>query len=336
MATIAVKGTEPLVWRDLCGGVLITPDRIATASHCLDHTDPSAIEVHLGASVLTTTPGQIVPIKGFATDPGYRIIPSPTDPDNFDASAAADDIAVIELARPVRGVPTIPVAHRPPAVGTPVQLYGHGLTESILSGSGHDIDTIIGNVLQRGDLKTISHRSCNAQLGGLVDPASVLCAEATAAVCSGDSGGPLLHRTPRGPELVGIVSFADEVVGKDCGEGTYPGGFANAAVFRSWLLRPHPVLAPMPLGAPTITGTLTAATTLTCRPPAWSARARPSVSYQWEGDKVYSDGSTSLEPISGATKATLDLTPKLAEHHVDCIVIASTAGGTVQLHSESL
>jgi secreted trypsin-like serine protease len=46
LATIARTGSEPLPQRELCGGVLIAPDRIATASHCLDHGDPTLLEVH--------------------------------------------------------------------------------------------------------------------------------------------------------------------------------------------------------------------------------------------------------------------------------------------------
>jgi secreted trypsin-like serine protease len=77
----------------------------------------------------------------------------------------------------------------------------------------------LGDVLQRGDLNVIDDRSCNSQLAGIVDGPSVVCAQAkTTTVCPGDSGGPLVHRTLLGREMVGITSFAGEVLGEKCGQ----------------------------------------------------------------------------------------------------------------------
>ncbi|HEY2699206.1 MAG TPA: trypsin-like serine protease [Pseudonocardiaceae bacterium] len=319
LATIARTGSEPLPQRELCGGVLIAPDRIATASHCLDHGDPTLLEVHIGGGTLSTDPGRIVPIKGFATNPGFRLIPSPDNPRNLDDAAAADDAAIIVLAHPVWGVPVLPVAKHSPAPGTPVAAFGHGLPA---------IDA-----LQEGRLTVIDDAGCDRQMAGTVDAASVVCAQHTGTtICSGDSGGPLVEYTGEGAELVGLTSFSGEVTNKQCGQDT-PAGFADATALRAFLVQPHPVLAPMPTAEPTITGTKAAGATVTCQPPKWAGHAPDSTTYTWDESTV--DPSNGFEfylPIDGAPQTpALAVTEDLASHKLLCVLDASTAGGTVEL-----
>jgi hypothetical protein len=42
------------------------------------------------------------------------------------------------------------------------------------------------------------------------------------------------------------------------------------AALRSWILQPHPVLAPMPRAEPRITGARAAGATVTCRLSGWA------------------------------------------------------------------
>lgn len=319
MATIASTGSEPLPQRELCGGVLIAPDRVATASHCLDHGDPTLLEVHIGGGQLSTDPGRTVPIRGFTTNPGFRLVPSPDNPQNYDDAAAADDAAIIELAHPVWGVPVLPVTRHTPVPGTQVTAFGHGLPA---------IDA-----LQEGQLTVIDNASCNKQLAGTVDAASVLCAQHPGTtICSGDSGGPLVEHTDEGPKLVGLTSFSGEVVNKQCGQDT-PAGFADTAALRAFLTQPHPVLAPMPASEPIITGTKAAGSTMTCQAPMWAGHAPDSVTYTWDESTV--DPTNGFEfyiPIDGAPRtANLAVTADLAAHTLLCVLDASTRGGTVEL-----
>ena len=336
MVTIADKGSGPLVRREICGGVLIAPDRVATAGHCLDHADPTNLELHIGGGTLSTDPGRIVPIKGFTMDPGYHLVSSPTDPNNFETSAAADDAAIIELARPVWGVPVLPVARHSPAPDTPVSAFGHGQTKPF---DPKDPTSSFGDALSKAKLTVIDDASCNSQLGGLVDGKSVVCAKGGSAttICSGDSGGPLVEYTDAGPELVGLTSFAGEVVKKQCGQDS-PGGFADAAVLRSFLTQPHPVLAPRPTAELVITGTKAAGSTLTCQAPKWLGHAPDTLTYKWEESTV--DPTSGFEfylPIKGAPNSpTLAVTPELASHQLLCLLDASTAGGTVQLEAAAV
>ncbi|MFD2420897.1 S1 family peptidase [Amycolatopsis pigmentata] len=332
MATIASVGDDPLTLRAFCGGVLIAPDRIATAGHCLDHGDPTRWEVYLGSSTLSAHPGKMVKIKGFAVHQGFRLIPSGVAPELPHSSAVADDVAIIQLAEPQWGTPFLPVAHRTPEVGAPVEIYGHGLTKQP---APPDPLSAFGDVLQRGDLKVIDDKSCNSQLAGIVDGPSVLCTQAPATtICAGDSGGPLVHDTLLGREVVGFASFAGEVLGKKCGEDGYADGFADAAVFHDWLTRPRPVLAPMPLGEPRITGSHTAGSTMTCQPPEWAPGAPVSSQYQWDHEITGKDGAKIYVAIDGATKADLALDSELASEKLLCALTASTPGGTVEMYTD--
>lgn len=335
MATIARKGSDPLAQRELCGGALIAPDRVATAGHCLDHTDPVGLELHVGGGTLSGDPGRIVPIKGFTMDPGYRLVPSPIDPHNFESSAAADDVAIIELARPVWGVPVLPVARHSPAPGTPVSVFGHGQTKPF---DPKDPTSFFGDALKKGNVNVIDNASCNSQLAGLVDNASVVCAQHTGTtICAGDSGGPLVQYVDEGPELVGLTSFGGEVTGKQCGQD-YPGGFADTARLRAFLTQPHPVLAPRPTADPTVTGTKAAGSTVTCQAPKWAGRAPDSVTYTWDENIVDpSDGSELYLPIKGApTTPTLAVTADLATHKLLCVLNAETGGGTVEQYTPAV
>ncbi|MET7990029.1 serine protease [Amycolatopsis sp. NPDC005232] len=329
MATVVFKGDEPLVQRESCGGALIAPDRVVTAAHCLDHVDPTHFEVHLGGGTLSTDPGRIVPIEGWSVDPGFRLIPSPKAPEDYSKASAADDVALIKLARPVFDIPTLPVADRAPKPGTTVDVYGHGLTKTP---DPKDPLPALGDQLAHAQLKVIDDQACGQSFGSqdVIDGPSVLCTQAAATVCSGDSGGPLVQDG----RLVGVVSFAGEVAGKQCGEPT-ANGFADAAALRSFLTQPRPPLAPMTQADPTIAGTKAAGNTLTCDAPKWTNGTPAKVDYAWYSNKV--DPSNGFEfyiPIDGATNPQLAVTPDLAAHKLDCGVTASTAGGTVVLYTD--
>ncbi|GAA1989363.1 S1 family peptidase [Amycolatopsis minnesotensis] len=332
MVTIATKGPEPLALREKCGGVLIAPSRVATAGHCLDHLDPGHLELHLGGGPLSGGHGRIVSTKGYSIHPGYRLVYSPSAPGDFERAAVANDAAVLELASPVFGVPTVPVAPREPEPGTAVSAFGHGLTAPV---APENPTASIGDALSRGDFRVIDDESCGAELTGLVDGPSVLCAAApTAGICPGDSGGPLIQYVHGRPELAGLTSFAGEVVGKQC-RRAIPAGFADAAGLRSFLTEPRPVLAPMPEGEVEVTGTKVDGATLTCALPPWAGAAPDSIAYRWYRGEPGPDGAPDgYYRIENETGPKLPVTAELARHKVMCIVTATSKGGAIELSSD--
>lgn len=221
VATLAVRGPEPLLQRAGCGGALIAPTRVLTAGHCLDGVDPDLFEVHVDAHVLSGDPGVVRRIRGVAVLPGYEILPSPADPANVNWASAKRDLAVLALDRPVPIEP-LRIAGARPRPGTPVALYSHGTT-------GHAGEWR-NDVLNRGDLTVLDDRTCHDTTPAVVDRRSVTCARGGAVACYLDSGSPLVAHG----RLAGVFSFAGETAGEEC--RPFPMYFADAPTFRRWAL----------------------------------------------------------------------------------------------------
>ena len=157
------------------------------------------------------------------------------------------DLAVLELAEPVKGIEPLPVAESDPKAGAPATILGHGRRRFF----GLDLEDTparyrtMGRPLVKGKQTIVSDAACkkyyatNRYKRDFFDPADMICSldplskpsRAAGApwtsVCMGDSGGPLVS----GGKLVGVTSWSEW-----CGLRHDPAVFARVSKLREFAL----------------------------------------------------------------------------------------------------
>jgi hypothetical protein len=324
LATAALSGGAPVDFQTVpyvaslggCTATLIAPDRVLTAAHSLlEKPDPSTFAESVGVEAHADIPPAAARrVKGYAIAPGFKLaFPfAHRSPQN---ATAVNDVALIVLAKPVKGVTPIRIAgpgdralEQP---GDPVRLLGYGITKP------RSFDT---PPLQGGDLSVISAGDCRKAYPGAI-VASEICAQDLAPgeltqPCPGDSGGPLISQGVQ----IGVTSWASEVKDKDCGEARLPGVWMRVSSFYRFLTAPDPVLMPHTRGKVRIRGKHR----LTCVAPRFGG-SPAQLRYHWGAPHP-------RRLIKGATSRHFT---RHGGAKVFCKVTARNAGGSFTVYSRA-
>ncbi len=201
-----------------CGAVVVAPREVMTAAHCVAG-DGSVrprhrpLDIVAGRLRLRGAGGARVHVLSVRVHPG------------FDPETLADDLALLELSRPVAGSASLDDGSAASTAQTATAV-GWGSTTSAPEGDFPD-------ALRQTVIDVEPDAACTQVYGDGYDPGTMLCAgmpKGGRDTCQGDSGGPLVAGDPGSPVVIGFTSF-----GGACGQAGAPGAYVRAGVAAQWL-----------------------------------------------------------------------------------------------------
>lgn len=207
-----------------CGGVLISPNWVLTAAHCVARTlhtpqlSPSDVMVFVGSAQLSRG-GRRIGVKYIEAHPSY------------DYTTSDNDVAVLQLASPVPAQVPIQML----TAQEDARLLRPG-QNTVVSGWG---DTVAGANASSDQLlfaliPVVDFASCNGpnSYNGALTTNMICAGVGNGDACQGDSGGPMAVPMPDGQrrKLAGVVSG-----GKGCNLPKYPGVYTRVANYEQWV-----------------------------------------------------------------------------------------------------
>lgn len=187
-----------------CGAVLVAPDKVLTAAHCMIKPPSTYTAIQGRADLTDDSVGRVSGISKVWIHPGYN------------TKNNRNDFAILTLTRPFTQVPVITLETNPKAdrKGVVPTVYGWGDTA----------DTGPDDTLQKVAVPDLGDNACLANkeyvANGYAAASNVCAGNGTGDACQGDSGGPLVLNG----RLLATVSW-----GKGCADPDFPGVYAEIA-----------------------------------------------------------------------------------------------------------
>ena len=200
----------------ICGAVVVSPREVMTAAHCVvpdGSTRPRrrALDIVAGHLRLRGAAAARIHVLSVRVHPG------------FDPQSLVNDLALLELAKPVTGAAVLDTGADELAGGAAIAV-GWGSTTASPQGDFPD-------AMRQTSLDVEPDASCTEAYGDGYDATSMLCAgvpQGGRDTCQGDSGGPLVNAADT--VVIGFTSF-----GGACGQAGAPGAYVRASIAAAWL-----------------------------------------------------------------------------------------------------